>query len=49
LGLSFCREYLQMAGGDLKIDSAPGNGSTFAIVIPQKEVKPERWQAVKVA
>jgi signal transduction histidine kinase len=36
LGLSFCREYLQMAGGELEIDSAPGKGSTLTISIPQK-------------
>jgi signal transduction histidine kinase len=36
LGLSFCREYLQIAGGDLEIDSTPGKGSTLTISIPQK-------------
>jgi len=36
LGLSFSREYLQMAGGELEIKSAPGKGSTMTISIPQK-------------
>lgn len=34
LGISFCREYLQMAGGELKIDSILRKGSTFTISIP---------------
>ena len=36
LGLSFCREYLQTAGGELEIDSTPGKGSTLTISVPQK-------------
>ncbi len=35
LGLTFCREYLHIAGGHLKIESALGEGSTFSIWIPK--------------
>ncbi|MBI3221198.1 MAG: sensor histidine kinase [Bacteroidetes bacterium] len=34
LGLSFCVEYLQMAGGNLKIKSKLNEGSTFTIEFP---------------
>jgi signal transduction histidine kinase len=34
LGLSFCVEYLQMAGGNLKIRSKLNEGSTFSIQFP---------------
>lgn len=35
LGLAFCRDYLLKAGGEIKMDSTPGKGSTFTIVIPE--------------
>lgn len=46
LGLSFCREYLQYAGGQLKVESVLGQGSTFSIWIPREE--PElKWTEVR--
>ena len=36
LGLILCREYLQIAGGQLTAESTPGTGSTFSIILPVK-------------
>ncbi len=33
LGLSICQQYVQMLGGHLSVESAPGRGSTFAFSI----------------
>lgn len=34
LGLTICREYCQMMGGDIRVASAPGKGSTFTVELP---------------
>jgi signal transduction histidine kinase len=34
LGLALCREYLEKAGGELTVESAKGEGSSFNIIIP---------------
>ncbi|GAB3321559.1 sensor histidine kinase [Haliea atlantica] len=34
LGLTICREYCQMMGGDIRVVSAPGAGSTFTVELP---------------
>jgi two-component system NtrC family sensor kinase len=36
LGLSICDEIIKKYGGRIKVDSQPGKGSTFAILIPAK-------------
>ena len=34
LGLSLAKRFVELHGGTMWVDSAPGRGSTFAFVIP---------------
>jgi two-component system, OmpR family, sensor histidine kinase SenX3 len=34
LGLSLAREIILLHGGQIKLDSVPGRGSTFSILLP---------------
>ncbi|KAA5607134.1 response regulator [Roseospira marina] len=44
LGLAICREILTMMGGDITLDSAPGEGSAFCFTVPLVEPPPEQRQ-----
>jgi PAS domain S-box-containing protein len=34
LGLAICKQLAGLMGGDISVDSEPGNGSTFAVTLP---------------
>ena len=34
LGLSLCRQIVERAGGQISVQSAPGKGATFRIILP---------------
>ena len=34
LGLSICHTYVQAMGGDIRVQSEPGHGATFEVVLP---------------
>ena len=36
LGLSLARRFVELHGGSIRVESAPGQGSTFAFILPER-------------
>jgi signal transduction histidine kinase len=41
LGLILCKEFIERHGGSLEVESEPGKGSKFRVVLPKKPVTPD--------
>ncbi|AFY59319.1 ATP-binding protein [Synechococcus sp. PCC 6312] len=44
LGLAISRQFIQLMGGDIQVQSLKGQGSTFTFTIPLKRLQPQRSQ-----
>ena len=42
MGLAMARKYVEVSGGELKLDSAPGQGSTFSFTWPKTRTSPRK-------
>jgi signal transduction histidine kinase len=41
LGLSIVRRYLELMGGEIRVESCPGSGTTFSFTLPYRLDRPE--------
>jgi CheY-like chemotaxis protein len=49
LGLAITRHFCQLLGGDIKVTSRQGEGSTFTITLPDSSLAPAQLESVAIA
>ena len=47
VGLAVCRRVAEQHGGTLTAKSTPGQGATFIITLPLKQVQPVNYQKIR--
>jgi len=45
LGLKLCKDFLEKNGGSIKVNSNPGVGSTFSVILPRYETVEQEREA----
>ena len=49
LGLAICRKLAEMMGGSIAVESAPGKGATFTVVLPIPKLSPADVRRIRPA
>jgi CheY-like chemotaxis protein len=47
LGLTICRKFVQLLGGEVKVNSEPGKGSEFSFTLPMKPLEADSLPQVE--